>query len=402
MYTEPLWGLSMNLCIPYVSVYMLAVGLSDTRVGFIVTINTLSQIIFSFFSGPFTDKLGRRKATAVFDVLAWCIPALIWWNAENFWFFLAAAVINGTNGVTANAWNCLLIEDAEKKQITSIYSLTMACGQLSAVFAPITAVLIHKLTLVPAIRILYLNGFVLMAVKVLVLYLVSKETGIGKKRILETKGKSVFLLAGGYGGVLKIIFRSKGMVFSIIIAALAGIAGMINTAFWQIIAVKKLLVPETALPFFMIFRSVLAIFFLFFVIPRLSKGLLKLPLVLGFAGYLVGQSLLITAPVEGMLKYPLLCLSLAFDGFGLPMLATLSEALIALHVEPDERARIMAVRFMVVMAATAPFGWIGGFLSDVSRNLPFALNICLLAAGIIITLVYYNKNNDHSKEIAHA
>jgi len=399
VYTEPLWGLSMNLCMPYLSVYMLALGLNDTRVGFIVTINTISQLVFSFFSGPITDKIGRRKATACFDILAWCIPALIWWRAENFWFFLAAGIINGTNGVTANSWNCLAVEDAEKKQITRIYSLVMACGQLYAVFAPITSILISRLTLVPAIRILFINGFVLMSVKMIVLYSASKETGIGIMRIRETKGKNIFQLAGGYGGVIKIILHSRGMVFSMIIAAFAGTVGMINNTFWQIIANKKLLVPEALLPLFMVFRSILAIIFLFFVIPRLSRGLLKMPLLLGFASYLLGQSLLIMVPVEGMFKYPLLCLSLVFDGFGLGTISMLSESLIALHVNPAERARIMAIRFMLIMGATAPFGWIGGFLSDISRNLPFALNLGLLSLGIIITLYHYHhKDADHSAE----
>jgi MFS family permease len=384
---------------PYIAVYMLALGLNDTRVGFIVTVNTLSQIVFSFFSGPITDKIGRRKATAVFDVLAWCIPALIWWRAENFWFFLAAGLINGTNGVTANSWNCLAVEDAEKKQITSIYSLVMACGQLSAVFAPITSILISRLTLVPAIRILFINGFVLMSVKVVTLYLASRETGIGIIRLHETKGKNIFQLAGGYGGVIKIILGSRGMVFSMIIAALAGTVGMINNTFWQIIANKKLLVPEAVLPLFMVFRSILAIIFLFFVIPRLSRGLLKMPLLLGFASYFLGQSLLIMVPVEGMLKYPLLCLSLVFDGFGLGTISMLSESLIALHVNPAERARIMAIRFMLIMGAMAPFGWIGGILSDISRNLPFTLNLALLLAGIAVTLFHYHhKDADHSAE----
>jgi MFS family permease len=377
---------------------MLAVGLNDTRIGFIVTINFLSQILFSFFSGPITDKMGRRKATAVFDVLAWCIPALIWWRAENFWFFLVAGIINGSNGVTANSWNCLLIEDAEKKQITRIYSLVMAFGQLSAVFAPITAILISKLTLVPAIRILFINGFILMSLKVITLYLASKETGIGKMKLVETKGKNIFVLAGGYGDIIKIIIHSRGMIFSILIAALAWTVGAINNTFWPIIANKKLLVPEAVLPLFMVFRSVLAIFFLFFVIPRLSRGVLKIPLLLGFAVYFAGQFLLIMVPVEGMLKYPLLCLSLVFDGFGLGTISMLCEALIALHVKPQERARIMAIRLMIMMAVTAPFGWIGGFLSDISRNLPFVLNLFVLLTGIVITFVYYTRNSDHSAE----
>ena len=398
VYTEPLWGLSMNLCMPYLSVYMLALGLSDTRIGFIVTINTLSQLVFSFLSGPITDKMGRRKSTAVFDVLAWSIPALIWWRAESFWFFLVAALLNGANGVTTNSWNCLLIEDAEKKQITKIYSIVMAFGQLSAIFAPITAVLISRLTLIPAIRVLFINAFVLMTVKVLILYIASKETDMGRTRLVETRGRNIFQLAGGYGEVIKIILRSQGMVFSIVIAAIAWIAGVINNTFWQIIANQKLHVPESVLPLFMVLRSILAIIFLFFVIPRLTKGLLKLPLILAFASYFVGQGILIMVPVEGMLKYPLLCLSLVFDGFGLGTLFTVSESLIALHVNPNERARILALRYMFIMLATTPFGWIGGFLSDISRNLPFALNMALLATGIVITLLYYYHTKDHSAE----
>ncbi|MDR0464197.1 MAG: MFS transporter [Treponema sp.] len=400
VYTEPLWGLSMNLCMPYLSVYMLALGLNDSRIGLIVTVSLLSQIVFSFLSGPITDKIGRRKATAIFDIFGWCIPALIWWRAENFWFFLTAAIINGTNGVTANSWTCLLIEDAEKKQITRIFSLTTAFGQLSAVFAPITAILISSLTLIPAIRILFLNGFILMVVKIILLYMASKETGIGKMRLEETKGKNIFQLSGGYGDVVKMILQSRGMIFSIIIAALGWIVGTINNTFWQIIVNKKLLVPEVMLPFFNIFKSVLAIIFLFFVIPKLLKGILKLPLVFAFSSYFIGQSLLIMIPADGIIKYPLILLSLMFDGFGLGALAMLGESLINIHVNPNERARILAIRFMFIMLATAPFGWIGGMLSEMSRNLPFVLNLSILVFGIIITLIHYRKENDHSAEHA--
>jgi MFS family permease len=148
----------------------------------------------------------------------------------------------------------------------------------------------------------------------------------------------------------------------------------------------------------MIFRSFLAIIFLFFVIPKLSRGILKLPLLLGFAVYCAGQFLLITVPAEGMLKYPLLCLSLVFDGFGLGILSMLIESLIAFNVKPEERARIMAIRFMIILAASAPFGWIGGILSDISRNLPFVLNIVILFTGFVVTFVYYTRHNDHSAE----
>jgi hypothetical protein len=56
----------------------------------------------------------------------------------NFWFFLVAASCNGAMKVTTNSWDYLLVEDAEKSQITHIYSLVIMCGQLSALFAPIS------------------------------------------------------------------------------------------------------------------------------------------------------------------------------------------------------------------------------------------------------------------------
>jgi MFS family permease len=382
----------MNLCIPYASVYMIALGMNDTQVGFVATVYMLSQVVFAFFSGPITDKLGRRKTTAVFDFFAWSVPSRIWCRAQGFWYFFAAALFNGMMKVTTNSWDCLLVEDAEKSRITTIYSLVIVCGQLSAFFAPISSILVSRFTLVPAIRILYLNALIVMTAKIVILFLASRETGTGMVRLKETKGKNIFQLAGGYGGVLKIIAHSRGTVFSLVITALVGAVGMINTTFWQVIVSKKLLVPDPLLPLFPVLKSVIAIFFLFFVVPRLTRGLLRMPLLLGFTCYFTGQALLILVPVEGPLKYMLLCVSLVFDGFGFGTLAMLAESLVALHVNAAERARVMAIQHMIIMAATSPFGWIGGLLSDISRNLPFVLNLCLLAVGFFVTFFYYLKN----------
>jgi MFS family permease len=392
-----MWGLSMNLCLPYASVFMIALGLKDAEVGFIASVYMFSQVIFAFLSGAITDKLGRRLTTAVFDFISWSIPCVIWLFAENFWFFLVAALFNGTMKVTTNSWDCLMVEDAEKSQITRIYSLVVICGQLSALFAPISSILVSRFTLIPAIRILYLNAFVIMTAKIVVLYLCSRETKTGMVRLRETKGKSLFSLLSGYGGVLRIIGQSKGTIFSLIITALVGAVGMVNTTFWQVIVSKKILVPDPLLPLFPMFRSILAMTFLFTIVPRLTRLTLRTPLLAGFASYLIGQTLLILTPVAGPVKYLLLCVSLVFDGFGSGTLIMLAESLVALHVNPQERARVMAIQHMIIMFATAPFGWIGGLLSEISRDLPFVLDICLLFTGLVVTLVYYFKNPEAHK-----
>ena len=396
VYTEPLWGLSMNLCFPYASVYMLAIGLNDYQIGFIATLYMLSQVLFAFISGPLTDKLGRRTTTLIFDFLAWAVPSLIWWRAQNIWFFIVAALLNGMMQITMNSWECLLIEDADKSEVTGINTLVVVSGQLSVLFAPISAILFSRLTLVPAIRILYLNAFVVMTLKVLLCYIFSRETRMGKIRMSETRGKSVFSIAAGYGGVLKIIAKSRGTTFAIVITALVGIVGMINTTFWQILVSKRLLVPDPVLPLFPILRSAVAIVFLFLVVPRITGGNLKMPLLAGFASYFIGQTLLIFAPVEAPVKYIVLCTALLFDGFGFGALTMLARSLVAFNVNPEERARVMAILNMSIIAINAPFGWIGGILSSLSRIFPFILNLCLLVAGFYFTFIFYNPDYSHA------
>jgi hypothetical protein len=231
-----------------------------------------------------------------------------------------------------------------------------------------------------------------MTAKICILYFCSRETRTGEIRIRETRGKSIFSLLRGYGGVLKIIGRSRGTIFSLVIAALVGAVVMVNTTFWQVIVSKKLLVPDPLLPLFPMFRSVIAMVFLFTVVPRLSRFSLRSPLLCGFAAYMAGQILLVCTPVSGALRYICLVLSLTFDGFGSGTLLMLAESLVALHVNPQERARVMAIQHMIIMFATAPFGWIGGLLSGISRDLPFVLNIGLLLIGITVTLIYYVRN----------
>jgi Na+/melibiose symporter-like transporter len=173
-----------------------------------------------------------------------------------------------------------------------------------------------------------------------------------------------------------------------------GAVGMVNTTFWQILANKKLLVPDAILPFFPMFRSMIAMLFLFTIIPRVTASIrLQKPLLLGFISYFIGQGILtlIPAPEHALdaSGYALLALSLIFDGFGAGILAMLAESLVALYVDKNERARVMAVQHTIIMLATAPFGWISGLLSSVSRTLPFRLTGVLLLLGILVTLRFY-------------
>jgi MFS family permease len=385
IYTEPMWGLSVNLCLPYASVYMLALGLSDVQVGITASIYMASQMIFSLLSGVIIDQFGRRRSTALFDFISWCIPCIIWATSQGFWFFVIAAMLNGLMKIPEVAWDCLLIEDAERSQITRIYTWVIICGNLSAIFAPIAAILVSKLTLVPAVRILYVNAFVIMVAKILILYGFSKETRIGMQRMAETKDRNFRELLSGYPSVLKQMRKSKGILFAVFVSIVVSICVMINTTFWQIIASKHIGVPDALLPIFPMARSVITILFLFTVIGKINQKRLKRPLLVGFISYLSSCVLLVLTPGTTVPGYICLAASMILEALGVGILSTLRESLVAIHAEPAERSRILAMLQTTVMLVSIPFGYLGGLLSEISRVLPFVLIMSLTAAGIIAT-----------------
>lgn len=398
VYTEPMWGLSMNLCLPYASVYMLALGLNDLQVGAVASVYMFSQMIFAFLSGAVTDKFGRRLTTMIFDFLAWSAPCLIWAFAEGFWFFVIAALMNGMMKITTVSWDCLLVEDADKNQITHIYSWVIICGNLSALFAPIASVLVSRLTLVPALRILYINAFVIMTLKLIILYKCSTETGTGIVRRRETKGVPFGKLLSGYAGVFRSMLRSRGTIFVVIISILVEIVAMINVTFWQIIASRRIGISDTMLPIFPMIRSVLSIVFFFTLIAHVKQTRLKTPLHIGFLTFIAGQIILILIPGGGVAGYILLGISLLAESLGSALLQTLRESLVAIHVDPVERSRTLALLQTIVMLVSVPFGYIGGLLSTASRVLPFVMNILLLLLGIIATALFFRRDSRNLKK----
>ena len=65
VYLEPLWGIPFHLYSPYVSIYMVALGLADKQIGLILSISWGFQIVLALLSGAVTDKLGRLQTLRV-------------------------------------------------------------------------------------------------------------------------------------------------------------------------------------------------------------------------------------------------------------------------------------------------------------------------------------------------
>jgi len=368
---------------PFVSVYMAALMVSDQQIGMITSVFMLFRALSSFLSGALTDKLGRKRATFIFDMLAWSIPCLIWAFSQNFWWFIAAAMFNGLAEVTHNSWNCLLIEDADKSTLVDIYAWIHISGLLAVFFAPLAGLLVEGLNLVLAVRILYLFSFTVMTLKFFILYKYCDETEVGKQRLRETRGMSIPALISGYGAVARKLFASPQMVLTLVITACFIITSTVTNTFFGLYVTRDLDMPDYFLAYFPIIRSVIMLLFLFIIQPKIARFSLKSPMLVGVCLYIVAYALLIALPV-GSFWLLLFCILLESCAHGLVW--PRRDSIQALFIDPKERARLNSVLASIIFVVTIPFGYLSGWLSSLNARLPFVLILFIFAVQFAVVL----------------
>lgn len=384
VYSEPIWAIPYNLFAPYISIYMSALGVTDAQIGLIATVGMVFQIIFALLGGIITDKLGRRKTTFIFDIIAWSIPCVIWAFSKNFIYFLIGAIVNSIAKVTMNSWGCLLVEDSDKDQILNIYTWIYIAGLVAAFFSPISGFFIGKYNIVPTIRVLYILAFVFMTLKFALLYKYSSETKQGLIRMKETRNQSIMQQLNGYRQVFKQILNTPRTLLTASIMVIMNICTVVNTTFWAIAATEKIHVQPKVIGDFAFLRSFIMLLFFFVVLPKINAIKFKKPMITGFCLFIISQLLLILTPDKG---YVILIISVILESSGVSLINPLLDSMQVIMVDPNERARIIAILYVIVIFISSPFGWVAGILSGMDKRLPFLMNIILLTIGAILT--YY-------------
>lgn len=383
VYTEPLWNIPHSLYSPFFTVYMYALGVDDKQIGLLLSLGMLMQVLTILLGGVLNDKLGRRWTTLIFDTIAWSVPTLLWAFAQDYTWFLVAAVFNGFWQITSNSWNCLLVEDAEEQDLVNIYTWITITGLLSVFFAPLTAVMVTRIGLVSTMRILLLLTCILMTTKFIVLHFTTTETKQGQIRMAETKGVPIRQLMQGYSGILRKLLKSKKMMVLLGILTIHNITSTINGNFFSLLATQNLAIPEEWLAYYPMLRSFIMLIFFFLLQHRVNRFSFQVPLSLGLILYMLSQVVLVVAPRGSAW---LLLLYVLLDAFAAALFIPQKDSLSTVFVEKQERSRLISLIYILMIGLSTPFGWLSGILSDWNRKAPFAMNIVLFA--ICLFLVY--------------
>ncbi len=393
---EPLWGIPYNLIAPFATLYMYTQGITDVQIGLILSIAMFVQVLFSFFGGILTDKLGRKYTTMLGDFFGWSIACLIWAISDNFWLFLIAVFFNSFEQINQTAWFCLLIEDAEPKDLLGIYTWVNIGGLVAIFFAPISGLLISSFTVVPVVRVLYLVFAINMLIKVVITYKHCNETRQGKIRKAETKNTSALKLLYEYKDLIPKLLKNKEIMKVLLVCVILHITNLVSNNFFSLYVTQRLGIADRYLAFFPIINAAVMLMFMVGIQHRLETVKLRIPMWSGLVLYAGCSILLILTPKE---KISLVILYVIIAAVANALVMPRKDTLLQLNINPKERARINALIMSFTIAFASPFGYLAGWLSSFDRRLPFVFTfsiyiVAIIVIGSIRDPEYTNKNTE--------
>ena len=378
---EPLWGIPYNLIAPFATLYMYTQGVTDVQIGLILSITMVVQVCFSFFAGILADKLGRKTTTMMGDFFGWGLACLVWAASQNFWLFLLAALLNCFEQINQTAWYCLLIEDADQRDLVGLYTWINIGGLVAIFFAPISGMLVSANSVVPVVRVLYLLFALTMMTKCFITYKFCHETGQGQVRKAETKGVSPFRMLGEYRQLIPMLLKNRAVVKAVAVSVLLYIANVVNTNFFSLYVTQRLGLSDNYLALFPILNAGVMLVFMVGIQHKLNALKFRAPLWAGLALYAVGALVLLLSPVGGL---GFVLLNVFLTAVAASLVNPRKDALLQLNLDPQERARLNALIMASTVALSSPFGYLAGWLSSMDRRLPFGFMILLFLLAMAV------------------
>lgn len=389
---EPLWAIFNGMIFFYMSLYMKSLGLSERQMGFILSFGAGLAVITSLFAGPITDKLGRKRTTLYFDIIAWTCAMAVWAISRNFWCFIFAAALNAFSKIPATSWTCLAIEDTPSDKRAIFFSLISIIGLGSGIFTPITGLMIKKLGITLAMRILFLLGCVSMTTMFFIRNHYVTETKIGSELMKLHDSISLKEKLIDYKNAMHYMITKPITLITLLILLLTNF--QLAFQFFLVIYLKDSLGIAASVTSLIPGISALFNLFIYFIfIPRMIKKKETSNLSLGLILCVLG-SLVFLFITRG--NYVLLILSTILTASGNLIMGTFRDTLWNNVIGEAERAKIFAASQALISIIAIPSGAIAGYLYESNPKYPFVISLIIFIISMLLAF-YTNKLNKVKK-----
>ena len=387
---EPLWGIPFVLFNFYLSLYMKELGVTDQQLGYLISLGYITGTFFSLISGAVTDRLGRRKTTAIFDFISWPLTVVIYFLSNSFMIFALATITNSFNRIVNVSWNMMVVEDADNEQRVAAFNLLNIINIATGIIIPLGGILVSTFGMVVSERIFLGFAAVSMSVMIILRNHLYRETSVGQHILDERKKNPIpFSLKN------VVPHKAAGMFWGnprLVLAALVYILfnvyiplGTVNSLFYAPFMTEVLKLGKPSISMLGgVYSGVLFIIFVF-IIPIISRKNHTGNMQLGLAVQAVSLAMLILIP-EGNMAAAVLCTVVYSVGFGI--FRPFIDSMLAEVSGGKQRAGIYSLVNTVMCIVTALIGFVSGSIYWFNPRLIYVASIVILALCLILLAIY--------------
>ncbi|SHE38919.1 MFS transporter [Caloramator proteoclasticus] len=379
---EPLWAVFGGMIFFYQPLYMKHLNVTEVQMGFLNSLAAALAVITSFVAGPITDRFGRKRTTLVFDLVCWSMTMFVWAISQNYWYFLLAVILNSFNKISYISWTCLSIEDTPEDKRVYFFSLIMIINLASGIFAPLAGVLVEKIGVVDAMRIIYGLGCISMTTMFLIRNKYVKETEIGKRMMKEHSEFSVKDKIRDYKEAIVYFYKSKVTLLMFFILLIGQL--QMSFLYFQSVYLKDVIgIKESLTSMVPGISAVVNLIVYFVFMDKLRIIGDKKSLFYGLAFNTIGVLLLILVRPR---EYLLLFISIVFMAAGNLITIVFRETIWNNVIGERERAKIFSAASAFIALISIPAGYVSGYMYNLNPIFPFYASLILYIVAVLLSM----------------
>ncbi len=343
----PFWAVPYTIYTYYLSLFLMEQGLSSALMATLMTVANASALVFSFVASPIVDRMGRRRATFVFDLLSSPLPCVLYLISGSAVAAILAQAIFGMNRIMSTGYYLLMIEDTSDTNSVNAMNWFNIILVGAGLTTPIAGLVVSKLGLMQGERLFLILSTVSMTVQAIVRHLLVKETPTGLSIMNSRQGLSVRGMVRDYGKTISYMFHNRRVLSAMIINSLIYVYYTVGTT-----------ISLFFTPYFADHRGLSGftlglvggiyaggtLFSMLFINPRVKPQHLYPYTIISCLVSLAGFGLLLICPLGNNI---LLFIAIALISLSYGALKTIADSLLALEMTSEHSSGLYSISFIL-------------------------------------------------------
>ena len=375
----PFWAVPYTIYTYYLSLFLMEEGLSSSIIATLMTVANASALLFSFVASPIVDRMGRRRATLVFDLISAPIPCLLYLISGSAVAAILAQALFGMNRIMSTGYYLLMIEntsDTNSVNAMNWFNIILVGAGLTT---PLAGIVVSKMGLVAGERLFLILSAVSMTVQAIVRHVLVRETPTGLEIMKVRQKQSVKEIASGYVGTFVYMLRNRkvlsAMIVNVLIYVYYTVGTTISLFFTPYFAEYRGLSDVTLGLVGGIYAGGTILSMVFFN-PRVKPKHLYSYAILSCLVSLAGFGLLLVCPMGNNI---LLFCAIVLISVSYGALKTVADSLLALEMTSEHSSGLYSISFILSSVLCIAAIQIVQALYNSSPNWLFGFNAVIIA-----------------------